>query len=286
MAGQQFGELALAEPALVDEKEIVDQHAFLVDGGRKRRHRAGRGAADIGVMAARGDVEEDLLAGVVEDRRDDGDVGQMRAAVVGRVEREDVAGADPALVQPDDRFDGPVHRAEMHGHVRRVGDEPAFAVEDGAGEIEPFLDVDRIGRVLQRHAHLLGDRHEEVVEDLEHDRIGLARADRPAALLLHVAAQDDVVARVDLGPPAGLDDDRLVGLDQQGRAGDAVARRERLAAEDAGIVPSSPREQRPRHVAGGLGLVQSGEPAPGRRRADRRTPRRRRPRSPPACRRR
>ena len=50
-------------------------------------------------------------------------------------------------------------------------------VEDRAGEVEPLLDVHGIGRVLQRHAHLLGDRHEQIVEDLEHHRIGFC-ADR------------------------------------------------------------------------------------------------------------
>jgi hypothetical protein len=38
------------------------------------------------------------------------------------------------------------------------------AVENRAGEIEPLLDVHRGGGFLQRLAHLLGDRHEEVVE--------------------------------------------------------------------------------------------------------------------------
>ena len=54
-------------------------------------------------------------------------------------------------------------------------------VEHRAGEVEPLLDVDRIGGVLQRHAHLLGDRHEEVVEDLQHHRIGLRRRSPRAA---------------------------------------------------------------------------------------------------------
>ena len=67
----------------------------------------------------------------------------------------------------------------MHRHVRRVGDEAPVTVEQSAGEVEPLLDVDRIGGVLQRDAHLLGDRHEEVIEDLEHHRIGLG-ADRLA----------------------------------------------------------------------------------------------------------
>ena len=68
----------------------------------------------------------------------------------------------------------------MDRHVRGVGDEAAVAVEDRAGEVEPLLDVDRVGGVLERHAHLLGDRHEEVVEHLEHDRIGVG-ADRARA---------------------------------------------------------------------------------------------------------
>ncbi len=52
--------------------------------------------------------------------------------------------------------------------------------EHRAGEIEPLLDVHRIGGVLQRHAHLLGDRHEQIVEDLQHHRVGM-RADRVRA---------------------------------------------------------------------------------------------------------
>ena len=93
-AAEQRIKLLLAEPAALDQQEIVDVDAFFEDVGRARAHRARRDAADVGVMAARGDPEQDRLARVVEHRRADGDVGQMRAAVVGRVEREDVAGAD------------------------------------------------------------------------------------------------------------------------------------------------------------------------------------------------
>ena len=53
----------------------------------------------------------------------------------------------------------------MHRHVRRIGDEASLTVEHRAGKVEPLLDVDRIGGVLQRHPHLLGDRHEEMIED-------------------------------------------------------------------------------------------------------------------------
>ena len=93
-AGQRGVELLLAEVAAIDQLEVVDIDAFLLDRGRVRRHRARRDAADVGVVAARGDPEQDLALVVVEHRRADGDVGQVRAAVVGRVDGVDVAGRD------------------------------------------------------------------------------------------------------------------------------------------------------------------------------------------------
>ena len=87
----------------------------------------------------------------------------MGAAIVGIVEGKDVAGFHLACTEADDGFDGAVHRAEMHRHVRGVGDEMALGIKHRAGKIQPFLDVDGLGGVLQRHAHLLGDGHEEVV---------------------------------------------------------------------------------------------------------------------------
>ena len=238
----------LAEAAALDQAEIVDEHAFLVDGGGARRHRARRRAADVGVVAARGDPEQDASSPVVvEHRRADGDVGQVGAAVVGGVEGEHVAGTDVAGVQADDRLDRAVHRAEMDRHVRRVGDQAAVAVEDGAGEVEPLLDVDRIGGVLQRHAHLLGDRHEEVVEDLEHHRVGVG-ADRGALRQRDDAAEHDVVARGDLGLPAGLDDDGLVRLDDQRRRRRPLARLQVLRGDDRGVVPGAVGIERVRRV--------------------------------------
>ena len=156
---------------------------------------------------------------------------------------EDVARADVALVLADDGLDRAVHRAEMHRHVRRVGDQRAVGGEHRAGEIEPLLDVDRIGGVLQRHAHLLGDRHEQVVEHFEHDRIGLG-ADRAwRACSCDDARQHEMVLRGDLGAPAGLDDDGLVRLDDDGRAGDLVAGRKLVAGVDRGVVPVAVGEE-------------------------------------------
>ena len=130
----------------------------------------------------------------------------------------------------------------MHRHVRRVGDEAPLAVEHGAGKVEPLLDVDRIGGVLQRHAHLLGDRHEEMIEDLEHDRIGLG-ADRLAPRDRLDAGQENVVLRRDRGPPALFDDDRLMRLDDERRPIDGGAGRQRLAQIDIRLAPGAVGEE-------------------------------------------
>ena len=235
-------EFALAEAAAIDEQKIVDIDAFLLDRGRERTHRARRRSADIGVMAARGGPEQDRLAALVEDRRADRDVGQMGAAVVGGVERKHVARTDAPLIVADDRLDRAIHRAQMHRHVRRIGDEASLAIEHGAGKIEPLLDVHGIGGVLERHAHLLGDRHEEMVEDLEHDRVGF-RSDRLAARHGLDAPHQDMVFRRDLGAPARFDDDRLMRFDDKRRPIGDGADGKRLARKDVRLSPGPMRKE-------------------------------------------
>ena len=186
----------LADRAAVQQQEVVEQHAFLVDRARGGRHGAGRDAADVGVVRARGDEEggRSLVAG--EDRAHDRDVGQVRAARVGRVQHPGAAAAQFARVRGDDGADARAHRAEVHGHVRRVRDERARGVEQGAGEIEALADVHRDGGRLQHRAHLLRDLHETVIEELELRRIGAPRIDGRgrAGARLRASLQRAVVA--------------------------------------------------------------------------------------------
>jgi len=109
----------------------------------------------------------------------------MRAAVIGRVDGVGVAGPDLAFVLADHGLNRAVHRAEMHRHVRSIGDQRAVAVEYRTGEVEPLLDIDRIRGVLQRNAHLLGDRHEKIDEHFEHHRIGVGADGAGAGEFLH-----------------------------------------------------------------------------------------------------
>ena len=118
----------------------------------------------------------------------------------------------------------------MHGQVRRVGDELALGVEQRAGKIEPLLDVDRVGGGLQPQAHLLGDRHVQVVEHFEHHRVHRG-ADGEARRARLDAAQHQVIERRDLGLPARLHHGGGVGLGDDRRPFDPVPRLQRLAQE-------------------------------------------------------
>ena len=119
--------------------------------------------------------------------------------------------------------------------MRRVGDQPALGIEERAGEVEALLDVHRIGGVLQRHAHLLGDRHEEVVEDLEHHRVAVG-AHREGALQRHDAGEYQMPLGRERRLPAGLDHRRRGLLADDRGPGDAVAGHERVAVVEGRLV--------------------------------------------------
>ena len=61
----------------------------------------------------------------------------------------------------------------MRRLAERLGDDPALRVGDGARVVAAGLDVGRVGGPLERHAHLVGDRHEPVAEDLLAERVRL-----------------------------------------------------------------------------------------------------------------
>ncbi|MNK60659.1 hypothetical protein D3C87_798010 [compost metagenome] len=220
--GQCF-RLAQQTRGAVDQLEIVDQHALFLDARGVGRHGAWRGAADIGMVAARADIEQDGAARFAEHGRDHRHVGQMRAAVVRVVQHVDVARPHGARIARHDGADALAHGTQVHGHVRRVGDQMALRVEDGAAEIEPLLDVDGMGRILQAQPHLLGDRHEQVIENFQHHGVGIGphgaafrQSDDPA--------QDQMAVRRHFRAPARLDDRGGIGVADDGRAIDSITR--------------------------------------------------------------
>ena len=180
---EQFQNFALAEISVFHQQKVVNDHALLFNAARIGRRRAGGFAADVGVVAARGRVKQkfpDFCAGPCagksaagEHRFDDGHIRKMRAAVVGRVQNIRVPVANLAGALANDGLDALAHGAEVHRHVRRVGDQRAARVKNRAGKIQPLFDVDRRRGVLQHRSHLLGDRHEKVVKNFQLHRVGV-----------------------------------------------------------------------------------------------------------------
>ncbi len=133
-------------------------------------------------MVASGGHEKARLgvAVIAEDRHDHGDVGQVGAAGIGVVEGEGLARLQRRIALAHRPHAG-AHRTQMHRHVRRIGHQPAVGVEQGAGKVQPLLDIDRVGGAFQRRAHGLGHAHEAAVEQLQSHRVGRRKISLDAA---------------------------------------------------------------------------------------------------------
>ena len=166
-----------------------------------------------------------------KDRRDDSDVRNVGAARVRRVEHEGVAGFHLPGTLFENYANAFAHRAEMHRHVRRVRHEIALGIKDRTGEIESLLDVDRIARVRKRHAHLLCNRHEQVVEHFEQYRVGRG-ADGVSTLSLFGAFKYEVIVWRDNSAPFRLYDRCCNRLLDNGGAGDDVTRTQIFAIKN------------------------------------------------------
>ncbi len=144
----------------------LDHHALLVERLGVGGHRAGRRAADVGVVGAVGGEADQLLAG--EGGRDDRDVGQVGAARVGVVEHP----AHPGLVVlVRHRRDRGGHRAQVDRDVLGLHHEVAGGVEQRAGGVAALLDVGRVAGADQHRAHLLAGRAQRAGGDAQGDGI-------------------------------------------------------------------------------------------------------------------
>ena len=130
---------------------------------------AGDPAADVGVVA-HGAGEREALALMVE-RLHDEDVGQVHAAVERVVHDEDVAWAHVPAEVAHDRLHGGRHRAKVPRQRQALSGQPAVAVGEGGRVVHVVLQHGRIGRAEHRQRHLVGDREDGVLEQLERNRI-------------------------------------------------------------------------------------------------------------------
>ena len=208
--------------AFANQLHVVKQHTLFRDVLRERRHRAWGDAANVGMVTARSGVEQRRRFAFEKNRFHYRDVWDVRTARVRCVEHEGVArlhGSSAFLQNHPNAF---AHGAQMHRHVRCVGDEVALWIKNRTGEIEALLDVDRVAGVGQRHAHLLGNRHEQIVENFKQHRVG-CRANGVSAFGFFRAFEYEVILYCDDGTPLGLNYRGRNWLLDDGRASNHVA---------------------------------------------------------------
>ena len=83
------------------------------------------------------------------------------------VQDKNIATLHVIFVLANDSFDALPHAAQMHGHVRRVGNQMPLGTEQSAREIQTLFDVDGVGCILKLQAHLLRNVHEQIIENLQ-----------------------------------------------------------------------------------------------------------------------
>ena len=167
---QDQPEQVLVDRAVPHEQRRRDDEPFL-DVLLVEADAARRPATDVEVVGHRRDVRDDPA--VAEDRHDRRDVVEVDAAEVAVVADEAVARAQPlGAVGRDDPRHEVGQRPEVGRLAERLGDDPARRIDDRARVVAARLDVGRVGRPLERDAHLVGDRGEPVAEDLLAEGVG------------------------------------------------------------------------------------------------------------------
>src|SRR5579875_751580 len=107
-----------------------------------------------------------LLSYLYKYRRNQRNIGQVRAAEKGIIEGNDVTRGK--MVEGLERRRHRVrHRAQVNGNMRRLRNQTALRIEDSAREIAPLLDIGRIAATSQYHTHLLGDSGERAAKNLQ-----------------------------------------------------------------------------------------------------------------------
>ena len=109
----------------------------------------------------------------------------------------------------------------MNRNVRGIGNEHACAIKHRAGEIQAFLDIDRVGGLFQNSPHLFGDGHKQVIENFQQGR-GHRCPCVLARVALPVAPQQQVAQGGDFATPVWLDYGCAIGFDDERGSGYAV----------------------------------------------------------------
>jgi hypothetical protein len=182
-------------------------------------------------MSSGGDEENGSFCVLVENGRDDGEVGKMASAGARMIGQDDVTFENVVAQRLDLILDGFLHGAQVYGNVGSVGDESAFGPEKSAGKVEAFLDVGGDGGALKDASHLFRDRHETMRKygELDGVEIGTDARNHPSLTGMRGVFDDadfdaNVAETRDSGDGLGRDEDGgSVEDDDGGSSNDVVA---------------------------------------------------------------
>ena len=162
----------LAHPLPVPHTEHgLHSVALLIDRGGMGRHRAGRLAADVGMVRPIRHPRHQL--GVVEHRPHEREVVEMsptRERIVDGVLRPGLH-ARPEHIEH--RSYRRRHRTEVHRNVLGLSQHLPGRDEHGRRAVGPLLDVRRVGSAAKHDTHLIGNLRKTVAGDLERDGVDL-----------------------------------------------------------------------------------------------------------------
>ena len=130
----------------------------------------GGSAAYVDVVAAVAQVAHQLPP--VEKRGDEEYVVQVARLPVRVVDHQHVARLQiPGAVFPDCARDQAADGDQVRRLAEGLGHHPALGVHEGAGIVEPGLDVGGEGAALNGDRHFLGGLHQRVSNHLEEDGV-------------------------------------------------------------------------------------------------------------------
>ena len=183
---------------------------------------------------------------LAEHRRDRRDVGQMGSPMERIVAQQRVARLKRlqfTVLQLAEKIAHAIpHRAEVHRNVGRIGNQATGGIKQRAGKIKALADVHRATALAQLLAHLLGNRHEAVPEQLR-----LQRIRQPCRRLACVQGNRTIALKqqgtrgIQPSCPALLDNDAADRLTDQGRARNLLAMNKRAALMQRNITPAPVR---------------------------------------------
>ena len=168
----QSVEAVLLQIAPTIEKGGRNDDALLVQALR-HGHGTGGVTAYIGVMGPVGNKARQEIGGsvVIADkyRRNQGDIRQVGPTKIRIVKHQHIP-ALPLLLLYQVAH-GKSHTPQVHRDMRSLRKQLAAGPEQGAGEIQPVLDIGGECGALQHQPHLVADGRDTTGKQLEFDRV-------------------------------------------------------------------------------------------------------------------